>query len=758
GPFYHQSEDYASVTFMEADAKSFGIEKRDPLTTSTVVGFPDPPPAFRAERVMPGYKAEFPIQVVRIPGTEQALLITQPRAYGPTTVWRFPMKADVQEKEAVKLFDTPYGGTATDLCFHPKFAENGYVYIGYSGKPENEKKKRCYITRYTVAKPDLSIDTKTAKTIIDWESDGHNGCAICFDNDGLMYVTTGDGTSDSDTNVTGQRIDLLLAKILRIDVDKPADGKEYSVPKDNPFVNDKRFTPETWAYGMRNPWRITFDAKSNQLWLGQNGQDLWEYAHLVQKGDNYGWSVFEGSHDFYPERKLGPTPHVKPTVEHHHSEARSLTGGVVYRGKKLPELEGAYIYGDYSTGHIWAVKHDGKAIVWHKKIAITTLKITAFAFDKDGELIVCHHSGKDDGGFFTLVPNTEKAATAFPKKLSESGLFDSVKDHKMKPSVVPYSVNATFWSDGAHKERFVALPPGEGIELTGNRGWKFPDRTVLVKSFALETTEGDAASRKWIETRFMTKQAGEWYGYSYVWNDDGTDATLLDAKGMDKTFTIKTANGERKQTWHYPSRAECMVCHSRAQNYVLGLCELQMNKTHTYPSGRSNNQIREFEHLGMFKVDWLAENKGRIPDDAKPQADQRPVKASTLLNRPPSAFTKALVDPYDQTQKLDARARSWLHANCSSCHVEAGGGNALMELEFSTAFDKMRIANVDPVHTKFDIKDAKLLVPGSPEKSILVHRLGQRGEKTGQMPPLASSRVDETGLALMREWVKSLEK
>ncbi|MFO0822789.1 MAG: hypothetical protein U0792_06670 [Gemmataceae bacterium] len=135
------------------------------------------------------------------------------------------------------------------------------------------------------------------------------------------------------------------------------------------------------------------------------------------------------------------------------------------------------------------------------------------------------------------------------------------------------------------------------------------------------------------------------------------------------------------------------------------------------------------------------------------------MKASTLLNRPPSAFTKALVDPYDQTQKLDARARSWLHANCSSCHVEAGGGNAaLMELEFSTAFDKMRIANVDPVHTKFDIKDAKLLVPGSPEKSILVHRLGQRGEKTGQMPPLASSRVDETGLALMREWVKSLEK
>ncbi|MFO0822790.1 MAG: hypothetical protein U0792_06675 [Gemmataceae bacterium] len=272
----------------------------------------------------------------------------------------------------------------------------------------------------------------------------------------------------------------------------------------------------------------------------------------------------------------------------------------LYRGKKLPELEGAYIYGDYSTGHIWAVKHDSKAIVWHKKIAITTLKITAFAFDKDGELIVCHHSGKDDGGFFTLVPNTEKAATAFPKKLSESGLFDSVKDHKMKPSVVPYSVNATFWSDGAHKERFVALPPGEGIELTGNRGWKFPDRTVLVKSFALETTEGDAASRKWIETRFMTKQAGEWYGYSYVWNDDGTDATLLDAKGMDKTFTIKTANGERKQTWHYPSRAECMVCHSRAQNYdarALRVADEQDAHLPQRPEQQPDPRVRAPRHV-----------------------------------------------------------------------------------------------------------------------------------------------------------------
>jgi uncharacterized repeat protein (TIGR03806 family) len=465
--------------------------------------------------------------------------------------------------------------------------------------------------------------------------------------------------------------------------------------------------------------------------------------------------VTEGGHPFYPERKLGPTPVVKPTVEHHHSEARSLTGGVVYHGSKLPDLRGAYVYGDYSTGHIWAVKHDGKAVAWHKKVAITTLKITAFSLDADGELLICHHSGKGDGGFFTLVPNTDKADTNFPKKLSESGLFDSVKGHKVKPGVVPYSVNASFWSDGMHKERFVALPPGERIGLTGNRGWNFPDKTVLVKSFALDTTEGDPSTRKWVETRFMTKQAGEWYGYSYLWNDDGTDATLIDAKGLDKEFTVKTAAGERKQVWHYPSRAECMVCHSRAQNYVLGLCELQMNKTHTYPSGRTDNQIREFEHLGMLKADWYADVKGRIPADAQPLPDQRAPKPTTLLTRAPT-LTKALVDPFDKSQPLEARARSWLHANCSSCHVEAGGGNALMELEFTTALDKMRVTDVKPVHTTFDLKDAKLLVPGAPERSLLVHRAGLRGP--GQMPPMSSNRVDEAGAALLREWVKSLGK
>jgi uncharacterized repeat protein (TIGR03806 family) len=753
GPFFHQIDDYATVTFVGSE-KPHGIEKLEPLTTSTVVGFPDPPLPYRVVRAIPDYKPEFPIMVRVIPGSSEALVITQPHAYGPTTISRFTLAAAT--KEATKLFDTPFGGTAYDIAFHPKFAGNGYVYFGWNGG-EPGKKKHSKITRYTMTtKAPFTIDTKTEKTIIEWESDGHNGAAVCFGGDGLMFVTSGDGTSDSDGNVTGQRTDLLLAKVLRIDIDNPAADKPYSVPKDNPFVNDKQFAPETWAYGLRNPWRISFDAKTNQLWVGMNGQDIWESAYLVKGGENYGWSVLEGSHPFYPTRKAGPTPFTKPTVEHHHAESRSLTGGIVYQGAKFPELKGAYIYGDYSTGHIWAVKHDGKDIVWHKKIAITTLKITGFAPDVNGEVLICHHGSAGDGGLFTFEPNTEKAATNFPKKLSDSGLFDSVKDHTMKPGLIPYSVNAAFWSDGMYKERFLALPTGAKIDFTHNHGWNFPDKTVLVKSFALETKEGDPASRKWVETRFLTKQSGEWYGYSYLWNDAGTDAALIDAQGMDKEFTVKGAAGDRQQTWHYPSRAECMVCHSRAQNFVLGLTELQMNKDHKY-GNVVDNQLRVLEHLKLLRLDWYGEVRDSIKDDTnKPQPGQREVKAGTMLHQPPAGF-KHLVDPYDPKQDLTARARSWLHVNCSSCHVEAGGGNAQMELEFATALDKMRVVGTTPVHQTFDLKDAKLIVPGAPERSVLLHRIGLRGPNSGQMPPLSTHRVDEAGLALMREWVKSLK-
>ena len=136
--------------------------------------------------------------------------------------------------------------------------------------------------------------------------------------------------------------------------------------------------PETWAYGLRNPWRLAVDPKTGHIWVGNNGQDLWEQVYFVRKGDNFGWSVYEGSHIFYANRKMGPQPLTPPAAEHHHSEARSMTGGVVYYGSEAARSYGAYIYGDHSTGRIWGIRHDGTKVTWHKLLADTTFNITGF--------------------------------------------------------------------------------------------------------------------------------------------------------------------------------------------------------------------------------------------------------------------------------------------------------------------------------------------------------------------------------------------
>jgi glucose/arabinose dehydrogenase len=754
-----------------------GIERRVALTTSTVVGSPDPPPPFRVRRAYPNLKINFPVCVVRQPGTDLLIFITQNYPYAPTAIYRMKDDPDVASFETVL---TMKDDVAYDITFHPRFAENGYVYIGNNG-PGPGGKKHSRVTRYTMDRqPPYRLDPNSAKVIIEWPSDGHNGAAVAFGHDGMLYVTSGDGTSDSDTNVTGQDMTQLLAKVLRIDIDHPEGDKAYSVPKDNPFVGRADVVPETWAFGLRNPWRMTVDAKAGHIWVAQNGQDLWEQAFLVRRGDNYGWSVFEGSHPFYPNRKLGPAPHVKPTVEHHHSEARSLTGGVVYYGQMLPELTGAYIYGDYSTGKIWGVSHDGEKIVWHKELADTTLQITGFGVDTRGELMIADHRGGDQGAFYTFERTPEqKGPSRFPRKLSESGLFRSVKGHVMHSAMIPYTVNAPLWSDGAYKERYLGLPGDDPkIEVTATRGWNFPDQTVVVKSFALEMEEGNPLSRRWIETRFLTRQEGEWVGYSYLWNDEQTDATLVDAKGADKVFEVRTRRsrenpeGVRKQTWHYPSRAECMVCHSRAANWVLGLTTLQMNKEHRYGEVR-DSQLRVLEHLGVLKIDYGAETLAKmreelsaegksekeIDEEVRRQTESRLQGGSAgpggMLSFSPEEYAR-LVDPYDPAEDLDRRARSYLHANCSQCHVEAGGGNAQIDLEFTAKAEKTRMFDVRPVHHTFGLPEARLVAPGAPERSVLLHRMSHR--QAGHMPPLATGVVDEQAVELIREWIEQMKR
>jgi uncharacterized repeat protein (TIGR03806 family) len=449
-----------------------------------------------------------------------------------------------------------------------------------------------------------------------------------------------------------------------------------------------------------------------------------------------------------------------------------MTGGIVYYGKKYPDLVGAYIYGDYSTGRIWAGKHDGDKVVWHKEIAQTRLQITGFGTDSYGEILICDHNGDNKGGLFTLVPTPKDLPPSkFPRKLSDSGLFTSVPGHKMQPALIPYSVNAELWSDGAHKERWLGMPGAESkIDYSRTRGWGFPDQTVIVKSFAIEMEEGKPESRRWIETRFLTKQGNEWSGYSYVWNDEQTDGALVETNGLDRNYAIKTNGALRTQKWHFPSRSECMVCHSRAANWVLGLSEVQMNKDHDY-GGCIENQLEVFARLELipkfnygqqmkdvlrFDLEKKGKSEKEITDETARQTatrGQREPVTSTMLGFSTERHRK-LVDPYDKTADLNARARSYLHANCAQCHVEAGGGNALFDLQFTTNADKMKLFDVKPVHDTFKLNDARLIAPGSPERSVLLHRMTHRD--AGHMPPLATSIVDKEAVEMLREWIRKM--
>jgi uncharacterized repeat protein (TIGR03806 family) len=517
--------------------------------------------------------------------------------------------------------------------------------------------------------------------------------------------------------VSGQDLGELLGGVLRIDVDHANGTQPYTVPHDNPFVGLNSARPENWAYGLRNPWRMCIDQKTGQIWVGNNGQDLWETAHIIRRGENYGWSVYEGSHPFYLNRKLGPTPPVTPTIEHSHSEARSLTGGVVYYGNELSELNGVYVYGDYSTGKIWGTRHNGSRVTWQRELASTELQITAFTVDQRGQLLIVDHAG----GLYRLVRVPKQSSTPkFPARLSETGLFVSTKNHRVQPGLIPYSVNAPGWTDSAFAERFMALPNDSRV---GN----LTNGAVLVQTLSLEREARNSASRQRIETRLLTRQNGQWVGYSYRWNRSQSDATLVGAKGDETKLVIKdqrSPGGIRQQVWRFPSRAECMTCHSRAANFVLGVTEPQLNKVHDY-GGVRDNQLRTLQHLGVFT--------GTLP---KPSDDR-------------------LVDPYDANQDLNARARSYLHVNCSVCHVEAGGGNAKMELGFTTKPERMNLFGARPQHDSFGIDNAMLISPGDPDRSILYQRLSRRGR--GQMPPLVTAAVDEPAVALFRDWIRDMK-
>ena len=292
------------------------------------------------------------------------------------------------------------------LAFHPKYRNNGQFFVFYTNK---NKPHQNVIARYRVSKDDPNKADPAAEEILlvlDKPFWNHDGGTIAFGPDGYLYIAIGDGGLANDPQKNGQKMSTLLGKILRIDVDKPGKDRPYAVPADNPFVDQKDARPEIWAYGLRNVWRLAFDSKTGALWAGDVGQDRWEEIDLIVKGGNYGWNIREGKHPFIkknatePEVAEAPKNAIDPIFDYDHELGKSITGGVVYRGKNIPELDGAYLYADYVSGKLWALWYDAdkKVVTANREIPLPkSIPIMSFGEDEKGEVYFTTYSSEGQG-------------------------------------------------------------------------------------------------------------------------------------------------------------------------------------------------------------------------------------------------------------------------------------------------------------------------------------------------------------------------
>ncbi len=610
------------------------------------------------------------------------------------------------------------------VAFHPDYSNNGKFYVYYTHGSLYSR-----ISEFQVSNnPDIA-DSSSERILMEVQqpAGNHNGGQLMFGPDGYLYIGFGDGGGGGDTYQNGQDPTTLLGTILRIDVNSTTDSTEYGIPQDNPYIgNTDGWRPEIWSWGMRNPWRFSFDRSTGKLWVGDVGQNQWEEIDIVERGHNYGWNIMEGTHCYSPSTGCDTTGLTLPIFEYSHSVGHSITGGYVYRGSRLPGLYGTYIYGDYVDREIWGLRYENGAVVENTLLADSPNLVSSFGEDEAGEVYVVNYSGQ----IYTFdPPDTNTTPGNIPDTLSNAGLYTDMINQTVALGIIPYGVNSRLWSDGAYKTRYLALPGVTQIGFSENGFWQFPPNAVLVKNFYLEMERGNPDSRKIIETRFLVKRStgDQWDGFSYEWNDAATDAYLLSGNDT-KTFTITDSTaegGSYQQTYYYPSRNDCKTCHTPAAGRVLGVRTSELNGQFQY-GDVTDNQLRSLNHINVFTTD-IGEDYTGFPQ---------------------------LPNPLDATKTLASRARSYLDANCAQCHRPGGPGRTNMDLRYSTQIQNTNLIHVPAELSDLGVTGADRIKPGYPDSSVLYLRTINTGDE--RMPPLATSLVDEPGTNVIRQWIEEM--
>lgn len=728
-------------------------------TAATSLRLSATPPAttYTTARAFPTLTFAQPLALVTPPGETRRLFVVEKTG----RIWVIPDVTAAAPTRTLFLDLSTRTASSTDpndergllaLAFHPRYAENGQFYVWYTlntttgaGGGLHDRLARFHVTAdANVADPASEQPMITQRD----EAANHNGGELLFGPDGYLYLSVGDEGNANDTLGNSQRIDRdFFAGILRLDVDQrlgslppnphPAvHGGTYTVPLDNPFVgatthNGATVLPlavrtEFWATGLRNPWRMSFDSATGRLWCADVGQGSREEINLIVRGGNYGWNYREGTIAGPRSNPPAGVTLIGPVWDYPRSVGLSVTGGFVYRGQRLPALFGQYLFTDFVTGRIWSLQPDGENAVPANRVQLlaTDGGISSFGVDpSNGDVLLADLT---EGAVKRLVASAAPGGTPFPATLAATGAFASLATLSPAAGIVAYEPNVSFWSDHATKRRWFALTDTTstfGAPASGP--WTLPPGAVWVKHFELELTRGNPATARRIETRFLVKTATDVYGLTYRWNEAQTDATLVPEEGTDATFNVIENGSARTQAWRFPSRTECITCHTPAGGFALSFNTRQLNRDHSFPGGTANI-ISALAQAGYLNPGTPAPAPATLP---------------------------ALARADDPAQSLELRARSYLDVNCSQCHQPGGpalgswDARAFVPLATSGTINGVLLdTGGDPAN--------RVLVPGDSAHSQLLQRMAVRGP--GQMPPLATNERDLAGEALLAQWIAAL--
>lgn len=725
-----------------------------PLTRTTLstLDLPATPPSFgyTTERTLNNLGFNQPVSIVSVPGeTDRLFVLEKPgRIIVVNNLGGTPTSSVFLDIQSI-VDDSDNEEGLLALAFHPDYATNGYFYIWYTINLDSSQGNGRHdrLARFTVSTdPNVADDESEQPLITQWDQQwNHNGGEIKFGPDGYLYLSTGDEGGSNDNFNNGQRIDRdFFSAILRIDVDQrpgsltpnahPAvHPGTYTIPPDNPFIGATSFNgiaidpaevrTEFYAIGLRNPWRMAFDPVDGRLFVGDVGQGAWEEIDIIEAGGNYGWPFREGF-NAGPGGSAPAGATLTDPIHHYGHDSQgglSVTGGIVYRGAQLSQLYGAYLFTDYLSGRIWALRIDENDNVDVEQIA-TDNNIVGFAINPNNGDILLADIGQ--GSVRRLVYNSTPVGTPFPATLTGTGAFASLATLDPAPGFVAYEPNVSFWSDHATKSRWFGLQgDSETFGFSANDNWTHPTGAVWMKHFDLELTRGDPNSARRIETRFLVKTASGGYGITYRWNSAQTEATLVDEEGLDEDFTINDGGTMTTQTWRYPSRAECLTCHTPQSGFARSFNTAQLNRDFDFPGGAAN-QLAALEQAGYL---------------------------STTIPSP--AALPALAPADDSAASLEIRVRSYLEANCAQCHRPGGAALGNWDARFSTPTSLAGLINGALVDNGGDPLN-RVIVAGDEAHSRLLHRIAANGAT--RMPPLATNERDLEAEQLIFQWIQSL--